>query len=140
MKFGTPTESKSAQIWADAYGMKLCDIETPMDEEVTIVDVTMFAPKDGEYSLSVVKNPDDQSMYLMKDNMIVWNLTMGEYTLDLTQGLTENYKLMIYRNPEVTTDIDNIERNEDGSKLIIGGHLYIFRDGKMFDAQGRSLK
>ena len=141
VKFGTPTDAKVAQMWANAYNMKLCAIETPMQEDVTFVDITLFSPKAGTYNLAIDKQPEEQLLYLMKDDAIIWNLSMSEYMLDLAQGTTEGYKLMIYRKPTVTTDTENIfGADNDGSKLMINGHLYIFRDGKMYDAQGRSIQ
>lgn len=144
VKFGTPTEAKVAQLWSTAYNEKLCDVELPLRANKAVFDINLFAPKAGTYTLSISQQPTDATLYLTMNNSIIWNLSMSDYEVELPEGTTTNYGLMLRANEEVqqvTTDIEGAEINQSNvSKLIIDGQLYIIRDGKMFDVQGRRVK
>lgn len=143
VKFGTLTEAKMAQMWANAYGKKLCDVEMPLHGDRAETPVSFFAPTAGEYTLSIAKQPDDASLFLTQNGMIIWNLSLSNYTLELEKGTTEGYGLMLYPNMETTTDIETAEGyldNKQATKLMINGQLFILRDGRMYDGQGKSVK
>lgn len=144
VKFGTPTEAKVAQLWSTAYNEKLCDVELPLRANKAVFNINLFAPKAGTYTLSISQQPTDATLYLTMNNSIIWNLSMSDYEVELPEGTTTNYGLMLRANEEVqqvTTDIEGAEINQSNvSKLIIDGQLYIIRDGKMFDVQGRRVK
>ena len=143
MKFGTPTEAKVAQLWSTAYGQQLCDVELPLRANKAVFDINLFAPTAGAYTLSVSQQASDATLYLTEDGNIIWNLSMSDYEVELPQGTTTNYGLILRANEiqQVTTDIERAEMNNSNvSKLIIDGQLFILRDGQLYDVQGRIVK
>lgn len=143
LKFGTPTEAKVAQMWSTAYGQQLCDVEMPLRANKATFDISLFAPQAGTYTLAVAQQPTDATLYLTENGDVIWNLSMSAYEVELPQGTTANYGLLLRANDgvqQVTTEISNTETNTNVRKLIIDGQLYILRDGKMYDVQGRSVQ
>ena len=139
-KFGTSTTV--AQIWADAYGQKLCDVETPLVADQAIIPISLYAAQTGTYTLDVVRGPQDASLYLMYNGAVIWNLSQSAYTLDLTRGTTTGYSLLLTAEaPSITTGADAIEAETNHvEKILLNGQLYILRDGQMYDATGKKVK
>ena len=143
-KFGEPTEAKIAQIWAKAYGHKLCDIEMPLNGDGARCELGLFAPKESSYTLSVEKAPEDVTLYLTFNDRPIWNLSMSPYVLDLTNGTTEGYGLQLYVRtaPEVATGVDEVQGdNVPCTKVLMDGKMYIITpEGAIFDATGKKVK
>lgn len=140
-KFGNPTESKVAQVWVNAYGMKLCDIDMPLTNNNAQCELGLFAPQAKEYTLSVETAPEDAVLYLTYNGRAIWNLTNCPYIFDLTKGTTEGYGLRIYAVPQVTTDLEQSEFSDPSSvrKVLIDDVIYIITpEGKMYDITGKS--
>ncbi|MBQ9427802.1 MAG: hypothetical protein IJU36_09305 [Paludibacteraceae bacterium] len=139
-KFGTSTTV--AQIWADAYGQKLCDVEAPLVDDQAIIPISLYAAQTGTYTLETVRGPQDASLYLMYNGAVIWNLSLGNYTLDLTRGTTTGYSLLLTAEaPSITTGADAIEAETNHvEKIILNGKLYILRNGEMYDATGKKVK
>ncbi len=139
-KFGTSTTV--AQIWADAYGQKLCDVEAPLVDDQAIIPISLYAAQTGTYTLETVRGPQDASLYLMYNGAVIWNLSQSAYTLDLTRGTTTGYSLLLTAEaPSVTTGVDALQHdNNQAEKIILNGKLYILRDGQMYDATGKKVK
>ena len=134
--------TKLAQIWADAYGLKLCDVEAPLVNDQAIIPISIYSPTTATYTLDAVQMPNDASLYLMYEGTVVWNLSQSAYTLDMTRGTTTGYSLLVMAEaPSVTTGVDAVQ-NETGKveKIILNGNLYILRDGEMYDATGKKVK
>ena len=142
-KFGNPTESKVAQVWAKAYELKLCDIEMQMWNDNAQCEMELFAPKVGEYELAIERAPEDATLYLTQNDRVIWNLTYSPYTFDLAKGTTSGYGLRIVANaPKVATDIEQSESGVSSSvrKVLIDGKIYIITpEGKMYDIVGKSV-
>ena len=141
-KFGTPTDSKVAQVWTNAYGMQLCDIEMPLLVNKANTNISFFAPQNGLYTLEVEKAPADATMYLTKNGKAIWNLSMSPYDLDLSKGTTEGYGLRIVAREQTTTDIEQSEYSDQSSvrKVMIDNVIYIVTpEGKMYDIIGKSV-
>ena len=141
-KFGTPTDSKVAQVWVNAYGMKLCDIDMPLTNNNAQCELGLFAPQAREYTLSVETAPEDAVLYLTYNGRAIWNLTNCPYVFDLTKGTTEGYGLRIYAVPQVTTDLEQSEFSDPSSvrKVLIDDVIYIITpEGKMYDITGKSV-
>ena len=140
-KFGNPTESKVAQVWTEAYGLKLCDVEMPLNNSTATCALNLFTPNAGQYMLSVEEAPENTMLYLTYNGRAIWNLTYSPYALDLTKGTTEGYGLKMYVQ-QVTTDIENGEllNGENGvRKVLIDDVIYIVTpEGKMYDITGKS--
>ena len=128
------------QIFARAYNTELSMIHTPLSNNEAMVALNLYAPTAGEYTLSAeVQN--GETIYLLKDNAIVWDLTASEYTIDLSQGNTEVYGVIIKRAPQVETGVENGTTIQTlPSKVILQGNLYILHNGQMYDATGKCVK
>ena len=128
------------QLFARAYNTDLCMIHTPLSNNEAMVALNLYAPAAGEYTLSA-EAQNDETIYLLKDNAIIWNLTASEYTIDLSQGNTEVYGVIIKRAPQVETGVDNGATIQTlPSKVILQGNLYIFHNGQVYDATGKCVK
>ena len=127
------------QIFAHAYGTYLCMVNVPMTSNEATVALNLYAPAEGEYTLSVEEQAD-ATVYLLYNGNIVWNLSMGEYPIHLTQGNNAGYSLVV-RRENAPTDVENIfGADEQTEKFIYNGNLYILHEGKVFDAVGNVLK
>jgi len=142
-KFGTPTDAKVAQIWASAYGMQLCDIDMPLTNDAASCELGMFAPKAGAYTLAIKAAPSDATLYLTYEGNIIWDLTMSAYEFDLSKGTTEGYGLLLEakKAPKVATGVEDVQQSDlNVQKIIRNGHVYILRDGQMYDVTGRNVR
>lgn len=143
-KFGTPTDSKVAQVWVDAYGMKLCDIEMPLMGDNAECAISFYAPKAGTYTFNINRAPADATLYLTYNGVDVWNLSESAYTIDLQKGTTTGYGLRFNANPapQITTGVENA--TVDGKsvrKVLINNTIYIVTpEGEMYDLMGKSVK
>lgn len=127
------------QIFAQAYGTYLCMVNAPMISNEATVALNLYAPAEGEYTLSVEEQAN-ATVYLLYNGNIVWNLSMGEYPIHLPQGNNAGYSLVV-RRENAPTDVENIfGADEQTEKFIYNGKLYILHDGKVFDAVGNVLK
>ena len=73
------------------------------------------------------------------------NLLLSDYTVTLSEGTYEQ-RFMLHIQPEksgVSTNIGQITGGDIDAnsvqKYIIDGHLYLKKDGIIYDAQGRQL-
>ena len=75
---------------------------------------------------------------------VVWNLSLGDYELDLTRGTTTGYGLLLVVQPnQMPTGVENGEllNGENGvQKILLNGNLYILRDGHLYDAVGKQAR
>ena len=143
LKMGTPTNAKVAQMWASRNEMILCDAEMPLIGNEANVNVSFFAPKNGVYTIGIEKAPEDANLYLTYNDQVIWDLTLGAYTLELAKGTTTGYGLRIEaRTPQVATGIESTATDTNSArKVLINNTLYIVTpEGKMYDAVGKSVK
>ena len=127
------------QIFAEAYGARLCMVNAPMTSNEATIALNLYAPAEGEYTLSVEEQAD-ATVYLLYNGNIVWNLSMSEYPIHLSQGDNAGYSLVV-RRENAPTNVENIFGADNQiEKFIYNGNLYILRDGKLFDAVGNMLK
>lgn len=134
-----------AQMWVNCYDAKLCANVTEMMNNQATFPLGIYAPKTGQYTLSTVSTTaDDEELYVTIDGTPVWDLATGAYTIDLQQGNTNEYGLLIIRRPapEVTTGCQNVEASENASvrKVLINGQVFILRDGAVYTIFGQKAK
>ena len=128
------------QLFARAYNTELSMIHTPLSNNEAVVALNLYAPTAGEYTLSA-EAQNGETIYLLKDNAIVWDLTASEYTIYLSQGNTEVYGVAIKRAPQVETGVnDGATIQTLPSKIILQGNLYILHNGQVYDAMGKCVK
>jgi hypothetical protein len=143
-KFGTPTDSKVAQVWANAYGMKLCDIDMPLVDNAAECAISLYAPKAESYTLDIERAPENATLYLTYNGNIVWDLTTTPYLFDLAKGTTTGYglRMEINRTPAIMTGVDNAEMNgQKARKVVIDDKLYIITpEGAMYNVTGKIVR
>ena len=143
MKMGATTGVSVARIWANAKGTTLGAADIAYSGNEAIIPLGIYAPKDGEYTLSLNSNPMED-VYLTRNGVIVWNLSMSDYTFTLEAGSDTSYALQVVRRVQNTaTGVDAIDNDKRGTdfveKMIVNGQLFILRDGILYDAQGKKV-
>lgn len=139
-KMGSITGTSIARLWTNAKGTNLCAVNKAYVNDQAIIPLCIYAPKTGEYTLSLNDAPAD--VYLTRNGIIVWNLSMSEYTFDLNAGTDDTYALQVVRRVQnVATGIDATNNNGTifAEKMIVNGQLFILRDGVLYDAQGKKV-
>ena len=128
------------QIFAEAYGNKLCMVDAPMVNEEATYALNLYAPAAGEYTIGAAQ-VEGYELFLTQGGLAIWNLSMGETAIELKKGNNNGYGIVIKKAHNTTTNVDNVFGNDENiQKFIFNDNLYIVRDGKMFDAQGKLVK
>lgn len=143
LKMGSTTGTKVARMWANTKNAKLLAADIAYSSDQAVIPMGLYAPNAGEYTLAIDNTPE-QDVYLTHDGIIVWNLSMSEYVLDLNAGTDESYALLVIRrNHNTATGIDAVDTDKRGTdfveKMIVNGQLFILRDGILYDAQGKKV-
>lgn len=130
------------QLYVPAYGGKLCKAEFPLANNEATFPLTFTAPSAGTYQLYIAEAAADAELYLQKDGATIWNLTMGAYPLELPQGTTENYGLLLKaKAPGSATGVDEVQSDKvQCTKVVIDDHVYILRGGQIYDVTGKAVK
>ena len=139
------TNGNNALLWSNNYGMRLAIEEAPIVNDKASYALSLYAPANGTYRIETPTESDNADLYLTKDGHVIWNLSMGTYEVELTKGTTEGYGLLLVRKaPSVATGVDEVEsqesKAESAEKVIIDEHVYILRDGQMYDVTGKAVK
>ncbi len=144
VKMGSMGAAKVARMYVDAYGLQLCDAEFPLENQQALFPLVMTTPAAGTYHLYVERAVEGADLYVTYNGAIVWNLSLGDYELDLTRGTTTGYGLLLVVQPnQMPTGVENGEllNGENGvQKILLNGQLYILRDGHLYDAVGKEMK
>lgn len=139
VKMGVST--KKAQMWVNRYDAKLCVNTMEENENGNAFPLSIYAPQSASYELSVAPNDAEKVVYLTKDGVVIWNLTDAPYALNLQQGTTAEYGLLISRRmPATPTALDGTNGNEQIFKYIDNNHVYILRQGKVYTVSGQLVK
>ena len=118
----------------------------PLTDQTTVVPVGVIAKTDGDYTFSIPEGTEGIGVTLIDNETgIRTSLRAVDYTINLSAGTYDDrFLLEISPIKHVATDIETV--NEEGvatngaRKIMIDGLLYIVKDGKVFDAQGRQVK
>ena len=134
---------KHAQMWIAAYNQSLCVHTAPWDNEVARMPLTLYAPQVGDYTLNLKQAAaDGVKIYLTYEGEAIALLTDEAVTVSLSKGSNAAYGIRIVRTaPGTVTNLDEAAFNgDDTQKVIINGCLYILREGKTYDAQGKLIQ
>lgn len=142
-KMGDIEGAKIARLWTNAKGKNLCAIYTACTGNETVIPMNIYAPAAGAYNIALTSLPEED-IYLTRNGVIVWDLTMSDYTLDLNAGTDTSYALQVVRRINNTaTGVDATDNDKRGTdfveKFIVNDQLFILRDGIMYDAQGKRV-
>lgn len=129
--------AKCAQMWVEAYGTQLCAASFPLANGQATYPLTLSAPAAGIYTIEM-KAANDATLYLTKDGVIIWNLSESAYEVELAQGTTEGFGLLL--SAKMPTDIITVSGEglevKGIQKILIDGQMYVLYEGRMYDMKG----
>jgi len=131
-----------AQMAVNGYNMSLCDADFALNaNNEAFFPLTLTAPKAGDYTLSIKRACESQSLLVLYEGQVVWDLTQSDYTISLGKGTSNKYMLLLKAaDRQLPTGNDAIKAAGEGvQKIILRNELRILKDGKMFNAQGVKL-
>lgn len=130
------------QLWVDTYNQKLSVHEAAWQGENSICPLGIYAPKEGEYTLTATQPEDGTQVYLTYNGQVLWNLTSSEYVLSLEKGTTTAYSLQIVKTPAITTGVDQMDgKCQTMRKVLMNDKIYIITsEGAMYDVLGKGVK
>jgi len=143
LKMGATSDASVARLWSSAKGAALGAVDMPFSNDEAIIPLNIHAPKAGEYALTVDNSPTED-ICLMRNGVMVWNMSAGAFALDLTAGTDRSYALRVTRRTNnVATGAAAADVDQCGAdlveKIIVNGQFFILRNGVMYDAQGRRV-
>lgn len=136
---------RKAQIWINRYDVNLgLNTIAPMDG-VAEFPVNIYAPKAGEYTVSLVSEPDDEyTVYLTLNGEAIWNLSSSEYAVELAAGTNKSYGLRLVANKaqQTATGIDEavVDAKGEIKKVIINDKVFIIRGENVYSVDGQLVK
>lgn len=115
-------------------------------EAQQIIPIGVRIPAEGEYTFSL--NPRYAEANIERLDLIdyqtgeITNLMTTDYTFSMTQGEnTERFALNVTTRKDTPTDTEQVDVGDERTrKLIINDKLYIFRNGRIYDATGKQVK
>lgn len=143
-KLGELTAAKVARLWTNTKGKDLCAVYAPYNANEAIIPLQFFAPEQGEYTLSIDRNTEED-IYLTRNGVIIWDMNMSDYNFTLEQGTDNSYALQVIRRTQnVATGAEQLNNDAQCGtdfveKMIVNGQLFILRDGNLYDAQGKKV-
>ena len=118
----------------------------PMSDQTTIVPVGVKIAATGDYTFAIPDGTSGVGVTLVDtETGIRTILSALDYTVNLAAGTYDN-RFLLEISPIMQTPTDVEEITGDGSqvtgarKVIIDQKMFIIKDGKMYDAQGRQVK
>ena len=110
----------------------------------TVIPVGVQIAKAGEYTFAMPDGTDGIVVELIDYvTNIRTNLMLDEYTVDLAAGTNEARFALHVKPNKVTTSLEDGEittTNGKVRKFLIDGVLYLYKDGVLYDAQGRCVQ
>ena len=143
-KLGELTAAKVARLWTNTKGKDLCAVYAPYNANEAIIPLQFFAPEQGEYTLSIDRNTEED-IYLTRNGVIIWDMNMSDFNFTLEQGTDNSYALQVIRRTQnVATGAEQLSNDAQRGtdfveKMIVNGQLFILRDGNLYDAQGKKV-
>ena len=137
------TNDDVPQLWIRNYKHALAVNTVRAENNMATYPLTIVSPKAGDYTLSLVnKLADGIHLYLTLNGEAIADLTESEYTLPMGKETNKAYGLRLVRGPRGTvTGVDEaLDGKDNAEKVIMNGMLFIIRQGKMYDAQGRLIE
>ena len=137
------TSNDVPQLWIRNYKHALAVNTIRLEDNVANYPLTIVAPTTGDYRLSLVNHlAEGIHLYLTFNGEAIADLTEGEYTLTLGKETSKAYGLRLVRGPRGTvTGVDEaLGGKENVEKVVMDGVLYIIRQGKVYDAQGKFIR
>ncbi len=133
----------AAQLWCiSTDGTELAAHDIALPETETVIPLGLFAPQNGEYLLNRSERAtDDFEVELLYNGTYTATLFADQpLALNLNAGTTTDYSLRIRRRMPTGLNDHLQMTNDQCTKVLINGHLYILQGAHIFDAQGKLVK
>ena len=115
----------------------------PVPVALKQIPVGVSLTQDGEYTFALPDGTEGMSVTLLDtETGIRTNLLFDSYTVTLAKGTyAQRFVLEVNPKQHIITASDNVG-TEDNTirKYLIDGNLYIRKDNRLYDVQGRQLK
>jgi len=138
--------SRKANIYTFIADVQAAGNTLPLSDQTTLVPVGVKTTAAGEYTFAMPEGTNGVGVVLV-DNIAGTrtNLALSDYTVALGKGdLSDRFMLEIAPIKQMPTDIENVQGGDvqgaKARKVMVDGILYIVKDGKVFDAQGKRLQ
>jgi len=134
----------SPMIWVDNENGGAEAVMATDDLEGTVIGFR--AGEDEQYTFYFNYDGMEEALYLLDLDTKIYTRMLEEnnYTFNVSDKDTHYRFILTRKNPEVATDIGNIQSDPVPSikakKLLIGEKLYILLNGTLYDATGKVVK
>lgn len=128
------------QIWSVSANEEWAANNLPLS--TNNVPLTISLPQAGTVTVQL-SNTDAQTEVSLVDHLTghIYDLSASPVEITLQAGTTAGrYELTMHRE-NTPTDLTTVSQDCDAtSKILRNGQLFIIRDGKTYNAQGRQIK
>lgn len=134
--------NSGANIYSMIGNVEVAANVLPVEERV--IPLGLDIEEDGNYTFAMPDGTDGITAILIDyETGKETNLLLADYTTELREGTNNDRFALRVRPNHVATEVENTiltDGNDNAKKYIIDGALYLLRDGKLYDAQGRMVQ
>lgn len=134
--------NSGANIYSMIGNVEVAANVLPVEERV--IPLGLDIHETGNYTFAMPDGTDGITAILIDyETGTETNLLLADYTTELREGTNNDRFALRVRPNHVTTEVENTiqtDGNDNAKKYIIDGALYLLRDGKLYDAQGRMVQ
>lgn len=134
--------NSGANIYSMIGNVEVAANVLPVEER--IIPLGLDIEEDGNYTFAMPDGTDGITAILIDyETGTETNLLLADYTVELNAGIDNERFALRVRPNHVATEVENTiltDSNDNAKKYIIDGALYLLRDGKLYDAQGRMIQ
>lgn len=134
--------NSGANIYSMIGNVEVAANVLPVEERV--IPLGLDIHETGNYTFAMPDGTDGITATLIDyETGTETNLLLADYTTELREGTNNDRFALRVRPNHVATEVENTiltDSNDNAKKYIIDGALYLLRDGKLYDAQGRMVQ
>ncbi|MBQ8386014.1 MAG: starch-binding protein [Paludibacteraceae bacterium] len=134
--------NSGANIYSMIGNVEVAANVLPVEER--IIPLGLDIEEDGNYTFAMPDGTDGITAILIDyETGTETNLLLADYTVELNAGIDNERFALRVRPNHVATEVENTiltDGNDNVKKYIIDGALYLLRDSKLYDAQGRMIQ
>lgn len=134
--------NSGANIYSMIGNVEVAANVLPVEER--IIPLGLDIHETGNYTFAMPDGTDGITAILIDyETGTETNLLLADYTTELREGTNNDRFALRVRPSHVATEVENTiltDGNDNAKKYIIDGALYLLRDGKLYDAQGRMIQ
>lgn len=134
--------NSGANIYSMIGNVEVAANVLPVEERV--IPLGLDIHETGNYTFAMPDGTDGITATLIDyETGKETNLLLADYTTELREGTNNERFALRVRPNHVATEVENTiqtDGNDNAKKYIIDGALYLLRDGKLYDAQGRMVQ